>query len=108
MRIILRRVDIPADAKQGQASWLWDSVEKDIRETLEASQQAGRHAKSVLGSLKQKLMQAPGGLILLDGLDEVQAARSTPTAIVASYTGPGRVIARSYALYSYRPTVCLY
>jgi predicted NACHT family NTPase len=74
LRIILRRVDIPADAKHGQASWLWDSVEKDISETLETSQQAGRHAKSVLDSLKQKLMQAPGGLILLDGLDEVPAA----------------------------------
>ena len=74
LRIILRRVEIPDGAKQGQASWLWDAVEKEIRETLETSQQAGHFAKGVLESLKQKLMQQPGGLILLDGLDEVPAA----------------------------------
>ncbi len=74
LRIILRRVEIPAGAKQGQAVWLWDTVEKEIRETLETSQHAGRHAKSVLESLQQKLMPPPGALILLDGLDEVPAA----------------------------------
>ncbi|MCX7098307.1 MAG: SUMF1/EgtB/PvdO family nonheme iron enzyme [Methylococcales bacterium] len=73
LRLILRSVDMPAEAKQGQQSWLWDSVEKDIRETLEIRQQAGQHAKAVLDSLKQQLMHPPGGLILLDGLDEVPA-----------------------------------
>jgi NACHT domain len=74
LRIILRRVEIPAGAKEGQAIWLWDTVQEEIRETLETSQHAGQHAKAVLESLKRKLMQSPGGLILLDGLDEVPAA----------------------------------
>ena len=106
LRIILRRVEIPAGAKQGQAAWLWDTVEKEIRETLETSQQAGRQAKAVLESLKQQLMQPPGGLILLDGLDEVPAADQRRVrllqaiqALVASLPDHTRFIvtARPYA-----------
>ena len=74
LRIILRRVQIPKAAKQGQAKWLWQALETEIREALDNSQQAGQHAPAVLASLQKKLLQPPGGLILLDGLDEVPEA----------------------------------
>ncbi|POZ50232.1 SUMF1/EgtB/PvdO family nonheme iron enzyme [Methylovulum psychrotolerans] len=77
LRIILRRVQIPAhlDATaQGQAAWLWESVKADIRATLSNSQQAEHQAEAVFSTLQHQLMQPPGGLILLDGLDEVPAA----------------------------------
>ncbi|MBT9099614.1 NACHT domain-containing protein [Methylovulum psychrotolerans] len=77
LRIILRRVQIPAhlDATaQGQAAWLWESVKEDIRATLSDSQQAGHQAQAVFSTLQHQLMQPPGGLILFDGLDEVPAA----------------------------------
>ncbi len=49
LRIILRRVEIPAGAKQGQAAWLWDTVEKDIRETLESQSACRPTSKSGTG-----------------------------------------------------------
>jgi len=74
LRIILRRVQIPPDAKQGQASWIWAALEQDIKETLENHHRAGDQAKAVVTALQQNLLQAPYGLILLDGLDEVPSA----------------------------------
>ena len=76
LRIILRHVKIPNNSQQGQATWLWDTIEKGIKETLDNNQQAGQHATAVLELLKQKLMQSPGGVILLDGLDEVPVANN--------------------------------
>ena len=108
LRIILRRVEMPAGAKQGQAAWLWDAVEKDIRETLETSQQAGRQAKAVLESLKQQLLQPPGGLILLDGLDEVPAADQRRIRLLQAIQALVDFIAGPYPLYRDRPALCLY
>lgn len=74
VRIILRRVAIPDHAQQGKASWLWQALEDDIRETLEQYDQSGELAPAVVATLKHRLQQAPGALFLLDGLDEIPAA----------------------------------
>ena len=74
VRVVLRRVQIPAVAEQGRASWLWQCLESDMCEQLETSQQAGKHAGAVLTTLQQRLNQNRNGLILLDGLDEVPVA----------------------------------
>ena len=108
LRIILRRVEIPAGAKQGLAVWLWDTLEKEIRETLETSQRAGQHAKAVLESLKRKLMQPPGGLILLDGLDEVPAADQRRTRLKQAIQALVDSLPDHTRFISDRPALCLY
>lgn len=78
VRIVLRRVNIPTDwqaGERGKAAWLWDCVKEDIHEALAKTDSAADgQADAVLAALQDKLQQAPGGLILLDGLDEVPAA----------------------------------
>lgn len=86
VRIVLRRVEIPENAKIGQAAWLWQALEAEIGEALQNNQQAGRQASAVLASLQQKLLQAPGGLMLLDGLDEVPAANRRRSLLLQAIT----------------------
>ena len=57
-------------------------MEKDVKEQLETQQKAGQHAPAVVESIKARLMQQPGGLILLDGLDEVSAANQHRTHLL--------------------------
>lgn len=106
VRIILRRVQIPRDAKKGQACWLWQALETEIREALDNSQQAGQHAPAIMASLQRQLLGEQGGLILLDGLDEVPEADRRRVhllqaiqELVASLPEPCRFIvtARPYA-----------
>ena len=78
IRVILRHVDIPADAKKGKAAWIWRAVKADIKEKLESSQ----HAQAVVDALQQKLLTKPGGLILLDGLDEIPTAGQRRTRLL--------------------------
>jgi formylglycine-generating enzyme required for sulfatase activity len=70
-RFVLREVaarHIPAQARRGQAQMLWDALQEDMAGCLG---QAG--AERLLAHLQARLWQE-GGLILLDGLDEVPAA----------------------------------
>ncbi len=73
VRIILRRVAIPATATEGKAAWLWDTLQADIAELLDTHKD---HAAAVVAELKQRLLEQTTGLILLDGLDEVSGSNS--------------------------------
>lgn len=72
VRIILRRVPIP-EVGAGEADWLWQAIEAEIRETLEKNQFIDpRYAQQVREKLHTDLVRH-NGIILLDGLDEVSA-----------------------------------
>ena len=103
-RLVLRDVaaeHIPADARRGEAAMLWQALEADLARALGAPA-----AARLLPDLQQRLCQE-GGLILLDGLDEVPEAsrrRQTLLEAVASLlallppaTGRVLVTARPYA-----------
>jgi formylglycine-generating enzyme required for sulfatase activity len=70
IRLILREVSaqhIPADASKGNAPMMWDAVRADLNTRL------GVDAANALFPVLQKRLLREGGLILLDGLDEVPA-----------------------------------
>jgi formylglycine-generating enzyme required for sulfatase activity len=71
VRLVLREAaarHVPAGAAKGTASMVWDAVRDDIAARLDAAS-----ADLLLGHLRQRLL-ADGGLVLLDGLDEVPEA----------------------------------
>ncbi len=83
VRIVLRQVEIPGNAKVGSAKWLWQALEADIRDLLEGSAQGrGKKAPQVVSALRHRLNENPGGMILLDGLDEVPAAGERRTHLL--------------------------
>ncbi|MBL3599772.1 MAG: SUMF1/EgtB/PvdO family nonheme iron enzyme [gamma proteobacterium endosymbiont of Lamellibrachia anaximandri] len=83
VRIVLRQVEIPGNAKVGRAKWLWQALETDIRDLLEGSAQGrGEKAPQVVSALRHRLGENPGGMILLDGLDEVPAAGERRTHLL--------------------------
>ena len=70
-RLVLREVaarHIPAGAAKGNASMLWDAVRDEIAARLDAAS-----ADLLVAHLRGRLLE-DGGLILLDGLDEVPEA----------------------------------
>ncbi len=72
VRLILRRAArwVPADSPRGRADLLWQALRADVTERLGAAA-----AERVVLALQQRLLK-DGGLVLLDGLDEVpEAAR---------------------------------
>ena len=79
VRLVLREVaarHIPADAAKGNAEMLWEALREDIAYRAWARPQADR----LIVLLRQRLTEQ-GGLLLLDGLDEVpeaQRRRETP------------------------------
>jgi formylglycine-generating enzyme required for sulfatase activity len=72
VRIILRRVAIPATAIEGKAAWIWDALQADIAEHLDNND----NAAAVITYLRQRLVEQSTGLILLDGLDEVSGSET--------------------------------
>ncbi len=83
VRIVLRQVKIPVNAKHGEAKWLWDALEEDVRNLLENSMTGrGVQASKVVHALCHRLNQESGGLLLLDGLDEVPAANKRRTYLL--------------------------
>ena len=71
VRLVLREVaarHIPAGAAKGNASMLWDAVRDEIAARLDAAS-----ADLLVAHLRRRLLE-DGGLILLDGLDEVPEA----------------------------------
>ncbi|MEI2690756.1 MAG: SUMF1/EgtB/PvdO family nonheme iron enzyme [Anaerolineae bacterium] len=104
VRLVLRDVaaeHIPAGARRGEAGLLWQALEADLARALGAPA-----AARLLPDLQQRLCQE-GGLILLDGLDEVpEASRRRQTlleavaglvAVLPPDTGRVLVTARPYA-----------
>ncbi len=68
VRLLLRYAErcLPLDAAQGQASMLWDALYQNLTGYLGES-----GAEVLMPYLQARLCQSPGGVILLDGLDEV-------------------------------------
>jgi formylglycine-generating enzyme required for sulfatase activity len=104
IRLVLREVAagcIPPDREKGEARMLWDALRAELAARL------GEEAAGVLFSYVQRRLLKEGGLILLDGLDEVPEAdrrRGCLLEAVADLAGalpPGRgrllVTARPYA-----------
>ncbi len=87
VRIILRRVAIPANATEGKAAWLWDALQAEIAEQLDAHKD---HATAVIADLKQRLIEQATGLILLDVWTKylLQTLPAIITAIAACYYKP--------------------
>jgi formylglycine-generating enzyme required for sulfatase activity len=79
IRLILRQVaahHIPVDCDQGQAEFLWDALLADIRQRLGPAA-----AQKLVLHIQQHLI-LHGGLILLDGLDEVPEAHQRRQALI--------------------------
>ena len=79
IRLVLRDVavhHIPAGAAKGAASMLWEALEQDI-----AARIGKDSAPAVCRHLRQRLREE-GGLILLDGLDEVPEAEHRRQALL--------------------------
>lgn len=104
VRLVLRDVaarHIPAGAAKGAASMLWEALEQDI-----AARIGKDSAPAVCRHLRNRLREE-GGLILLDGLDEVPEAEHRRQALLqavrdlAGSLPPGKVrlllTARPYA-----------
>ncbi|PKO22486.1 MAG: hypothetical protein CVU38_09080, partial [Chloroflexi bacterium HGW-Chloroflexi-1] len=102
VRLVLREVaarHIPADAERGEAEMLWNALRDDIARHL------GKPAAEKLFPYLQRRLMNDGGLILLDGLDEVPEARQRrrvlleAVARLAHALGAARfvVTARPYA-----------
>jgi formylglycine-generating enzyme required for sulfatase activity len=103
-RLVLRDVAarcIPADATRGQAQMLWDALHADLVTDL------GQAAADALFPLLQGRLLEEGGLLLLDGLDEVPMAGRRRQCLLEAIAdlatalppGRGRVVvtARPYA-----------
>jgi len=119
LRLLLRQVAarcIPLEAERGEAGMLWQAVQADL-----AARLGGGAARRLLPHLQEMLL-AEGGLLLLDGLDEVPEANRRrrclleAVADLAASLPPGRcrvvVTARPYAyadprwhLYGFRSLV---
>jgi len=83
VRLVLRQVAarcIPAEATAGEASMIWDALRADLAVHL------GDQAAAVLFPHLQGRLLEDGGLVLLDGLDEVPA---TPPSVPPT-AGGGR------------------
>jgi formylglycine-generating enzyme required for sulfatase activity len=104
IRLVLRDVaarHIPAGAAKGAASMLWEALAQDIAARIDKAS-----APAVCDRLRQRLREE-GGLILLDGLDEVPEAEHRRQALLqavqdlAGSLPPGKVrlllTARPYA-----------
>jgi len=104
VRLVLRDVAarcIPDDATKGEASMLWNALRADLAAHLDEA------AAASLFPLLQRRLLEEGGLLLLDGLDEVpvsgrrRACLVEAVADLASALPPGRgrvvVTARPYA-----------
>ena len=79
VRLVLREIaarHIPADADQGRAGMIWDALKDDIAARL------GEAAASRLYAYLHGRLLREGGLILLDGLDEVPQARRRRKALL--------------------------
>ena len=83
VRLMLRNVVrcLPLDASQGSACVLWDALRLDMSERL--GQAA---ANRLLEYLQQRLLKE-GGLLLLDGLDEVPEAARRRQCLLESIQG---------------------
>jgi predicted NACHT family NTPase len=78
VRLVLRDVAaqrIPPGLRQGQAQMLWDALGDDLSARL--GQEA---ASKLLAYLQERLLKA-GGVVLLDGLDEVPEAQRRREAL---------------------------
>ena len=71
VRLVLREVAarcIPAEATKGEACMVWNALRADLADRL------GEQAAGVLFPYLQRRLLEEGGLLLLDGLDEVPEA----------------------------------
>ncbi|HHH41247.1 MAG TPA: NACHT domain-containing protein [Chloroflexi bacterium] len=103
LRLVLREAAaccLPADAAEGRAGMLWQAVERDLAARL------GEKAAEALFPHLQRRLLSEGGLVLLDGLDEVPQARRRRQVLLeavadltAGLPAPSRVVvtARPYA-----------
>jgi formylglycine-generating enzyme required for sulfatase activity len=83
VRLMLRYAArcLPLDAAQGQASMLWDALYQNLAGSLGES-----GAKVLMQYLQPRLGQSPGGVILLDGLDEVPESGRRRRCLVDAIT----------------------
>ncbi|MCK7480162.1 MAG: hypothetical protein M0C28_25005 [Candidatus Moduliflexus flocculans] len=83
VRLILRRAArwVPADSPRGRADLLWQALRADVTERLGAAA-----AERVVLALQQRLLK-DGGLVLLDGLDEVPEAARRRHCLLESIRG---------------------
>ena len=70
VRLVLRNVAacIPLEAKAGMASMLWDALESEIARHI------GKAVAAIVLPYLQRQLALRGGIVLLDGLDEVPEA----------------------------------
>ena len=79
VRLILREVaahHVPEGCARGTAAMLWDALERDLRQRL------GEGASQRLFPYLQERLMAEGGVLLLDGLDEVPEADRRRVALL--------------------------
>ena len=92
VRLVLRDVAagcIPADAAQGHASMLWDALRADLARHL-----GEEPAEALFRHLQARLLK-DGGLVLLDGLDEVPEADSRRRCLLEAIEGLCRVLPKT-------------
>jgi formylglycine-generating enzyme required for sulfatase activity len=88
---------IPADASKGKAQMLWDGLKDDI-----AARLGETAAESLLPYLQPRLIRE-GGLILLDGLDEVPEARRRRETLLGSISEMVAALPRGRFVVTARP-----
>ena len=100
IRLVLRDVaarHIPAGAAKGAACMLWEALEQDI-----AARVGKDSAPAVCRHLRQRLREE-GGLILLDGLDEVPEAEHRRQALLESVRDLAASLRKARLLLTARP-----
>jgi formylglycine-generating enzyme required for sulfatase activity/energy-coupling factor transporter ATP-binding protein EcfA2 len=102
VRLILREVaarHVPAEATRGIAQMLWEALADDIAAALGAAA-----AAKLLPHLQGRLLRE-GGVILLDGLDEVPEARQRRKLLLEAVRGLADALpqAGSHLLVTARP-----